>query len=327
MNKHIFIFELGGTICSPSEKLNPEFYKSPCLSIEKIIDELHLRDGISVEIYRYSQKISHEFDTEEMINLCKKIQDTIHHKKCNGVVVAMGTNALEDIAYFTGLVVHTEKPIVFTGSHFPQNSMNFDGTMNLYNAVHLAASDKACRQGVLVTFNSYVVSARDATKICSGLTNNFTLENKGVIGYMVGQDFYMKYSPVNKHTYKSDFHLDSINTVRQVCIVYAHLGINSLSADSIIPADAEGVISAGFGKGYQSECVTQIMHKAILNNKVVVRCARVGASYSNVDLSYDSKYGFIMGNDLSPHKCALLLSLSLVKTKNRNEIQRIFNEY
>jgi L-asparaginase/Glu-tRNA(Gln) amidotransferase subunit D len=41
----------------------------------------------------------------------------------------------------------------------------------------------------------------------------------------------------------------------------------------------------------------------------------------------DDKYGFIAGGSLSPQKAKILLSVALCHTADRNEIQRIFNEY
>ena len=65
------------------------------------------------------------------------------------MVVTQGTNSIEEVAYFINLVINTKKPIVFTGSFRPNNSMDHDGSKNLYNAILLAASNKAIGQGDL----------------------------------------------------------------------------------------------------------------------------------------------------------------------------------
>ncbi len=325
--KNISILELGGTICSIAAHPTSEFYKGATSSVAEFLDDFNLSDRINITLERYSKKISHEFSIDELIELSMKMQNTLNSPACDGIVISMGTNALEDIAYFVGLVVQTRKPIVFTGAHFPQNSLNFDGKKNLYNALLIASSESSRKMGVLVTFNDYIVTARDAIKITPGLNNNFSMEGIGVIGYVVGNEVYFKAKPLYKHTYLSDFSILKINKLPKTVIIYAHLGMEDLFIKSSIDAGIDGIISAGYGKGYQKKCVTQALYQAVKKDIAVVRCARSGYGYSNRDTSYDENNGFIVARELPPHKCSLLLSVALSMTKDKLSLQQIFKEY
>jgi L-asparaginase len=94
-----------------------------------------------------------------------------------------------------------------------------------------------------------------------------------------------------------------------------------------IASGVSGIISAGFGKGYQSNHISLALKKAVQLGIPVVRCPRSGCGYTSIDKTYDDKYGFIVAKGLSPHKSSLLLSLALNRTKNIDRIQRIFEEY
>lgn len=325
--KVIGIIELGGTISSMSDHAISEFYKGPVSSVSSFIDEFDLTDDIKIVIHQFSQIISHEITIEDLVALAKKIENFLKSDEYDGIIVTIGTNALEDVAYFIGLVVRSKKPIVFTGAHYPQNSLAFDGKRNLYNAIQIASSSEAKQLGVLVTFNDYVVIARDATKNNPGLNSHFAAEGRGVIGHVIGNQLVLLSKPIYKHTYQSEFSLAGINNLPQVCIIYAHLGMDASLINALITSGVSGIISAGFGKGYQSNNISLALKKAAQSGIFVVRCSRSGFGHTSIDKNYDDKYGFIVAKGLSPHKSSLLLSLALSKTKDINKIQQIFEEY
>ncbi len=321
------IIELGGTINSTVEHATAEFYKSPIHSVSSFIGEYDLADTTKIVLHQFSQVISHELTIEDLLVLAKKIQHLLDKDEYDGIVITIGTNALEDVAYFIGLVVHSKKPIVFTGAHYPQNSLAFDGKRNLYNAIIIARADHSKQLGVLVTFNDYVVTARDATKNNPGLSSHFSAEGRGVIGHVIGNEFVLLSRPIYKHTYQSEFSIKDINSLPKICIIYAHLGMDESLVHSLVASGVSGIISAGFGKGYQSNNISQALKKAAQSGILVVRCSRSGFSYTSIDKNYDDQYGFIVAKGLSPHKSSLLLSLSLNKTRDNMKIQKIFEEY
>jgi L-asparaginase len=325
--KKIKIIELGGTIASIANNPCSEFYKRPTSSITNFLQEFDLPTEINICTELFLKKISHELTIKDLIDLSNKISSALNNEKMDGVVVTTGTNALEDIAYFIGLVVNTEKPIVFTGSNFPQNSLLFDGKKNLFNAIKIACSEKVTKLGVIVTFNDYLVTAREATKINSDTIQNFSFQENGVIGYIVGGEIVIKAIPAYRHTYKTNFSLQSLTSLPTVAIVYGHLGINAHVVRSIAGNAVHGIISAGFGRGYQPEIVTLALYDAVQSGVSVVRCARTGYTYSGIDKFYDEKYGFVVARGLSPQKASLLLSIALTTTKETGTLQKYFEEY
>ncbi len=160
----IYVIELGGTISSIAKQATSEFYNETGDSVSCFFKEFDFESNIQIKHECVQHKISHDLSIEDLIDLGIRIQRFLDNNEIYSVVVTMGTNALEDVAYFIGLVVKTQKSIVFTGSHFPQNSLGFDGVKNLYNAILVASSKSAQGLGafsnweILVPFN--IFSAR-----------------------------------------------------------------------------------------------------------------------------------------------------------------------
>lgn len=326
--KKIVILDLGGTIANYTQKNTSEFYNQKGSSIYSLISEISFSKEIEISYEFFCNIISHELNTNELLALGKKIQNIVDDCNVFGLVVSMGTNALEDIAYFIGLVVKTKKNLVFTGAHFPQNSLGFDGIKNLYNALVVAQSNYSQDLGVVVCFNDTVVTARWATKNKAGISNDFSAEGLGVLGYVVGDTFHLKMNSVHKQTYKSEFSIHTMSFFPKIYVVYAHLGMDVDLINHVVSnGSINGIISAGYGKGYQTKEITKLLNKAVLKDICVVRCARSGLSITNIDQSYDNKYGFIVASEFYPHKASILLAVCLAHQLPHREIQRVFQEY
>ena len=56
-------------------------------------------------------------------------------------------------------MIPSDKPVVVVGSMRPGTAMSADGTLNLYNAVSLAASEDARGKGVLVAMNDDIFTS------------------------------------------------------------------------------------------------------------------------------------------------------------------------
>ncbi|MGQ3891433.1 asparaginase domain-containing protein [Legionella sp. CNM-4043-24] len=326
--KKIALLDLGGTISSCALQNTSEFYNQPGYSINSFVNDFDFSEEIAITYMYFCNKISHELNATDLLSLGNRIQDIVDTPDIFGVVVSMGTNALEDVAYFIGLVVNTRKNIVFTGSHFPQNSLAFDGKKNLFNALVVAKSDANPGMGVVITFNDTVVSSRWATKSKPGIPNDFSFDGFGILGYVVGGNFHQKMLPLYRHTFNSEFAIRTITALPEVIIFYAHISANCDYINYVIDNEkCDGIVSAGYGKGYQTKEISNLLSKAASRGIKVVRCARTGQSVTNIDGQYDDRYGFIVAPFFSPHKASLLLSVCLSKELTNTDVQNIFKEY
>ncbi len=326
--KKITVLDLGGTITSYIHKSTDEFYTKKGGALCSLLDELPILEKTEIVYECFSDTISHELSSDDLLSLGNKIQQIVEDPNVFGLVVSMGTNALEDVAYFIGLTVKTRKSIVFTGAHFPQNSLAFDGKKNLFNAIVIAKDELSEDLGVVVTFNDAVVSSRWATKSKPGISNDFSNDGVGTIGYVVGGVFHQRMHSTNKCTFNSEFSIRAMKSLPKTAVIYAHFGMDIDYLGSLVNSKSiSGIVSAGYGKGYQTKEISTLLNKAVLNGISVVRCARSGLCITNIDASYDNKYGFIVASEFSPHKASVLLSVCLAHGFPAHKIQRAFEVY
>ena len=205
------------------------------------------------------------------------------------------------------------------------NSMDHDGSKNLYNAILLAASNKAIGQGVLLTFNDSIVHAREASKINPSIMSDFSNSNLGVLGYIQGSNIHMHHQTLYKHTYLSAFNIVDIQKLPSVCIIYGHCGMSSIFVNAALKSNLKGIVSAGMGKGYQTIEVTESLVEASKQGVIIVRCSRSGQGIVHRDPKIDDKFGMVAGGSLNPQKAVILLALALTKTDDKLEIQRFFD--
>lgn len=305
-----------------------EFYEHSSVDINELINELPLDSNqISIVSHQLLQQISHDMTYDELILVAQHIDTVITNNEIDGVVITQGTNSIEETAYFMNLVIHTKKPIIFTGAFRPINALGYDGTRNLYNAIILAASCHAIGMGVLLTFNDHIFNARDVSKLNPSDSAGFSLNGTGIIGAITGQSIYIHSFLEKKHTYQSEFNINTIKNIPKTYIIYGHLGMDDTFIQAAIKNNAKGIVSAGMGKGYQPKYVMASLSHAAKKGIVIVRCSRTGQGLVNVDSKVDNLHGFIAGNSLSPQKANILLAVALLQTNNKTEMQHIFNQY
>jgi L-asparaginase len=323
----IYVLALGGTIASPTKAME-EFYGHSSISIDRLINSLPFEpQKIKILSKQFLQQISQDMSHKELIAVAQQIDAIVKNNEIDGIVIAQGTNCIEETAYFINLVIKTKKPIVFTGSFRPANTLGYDGSRNLYNAILIASSYHTIGIGVVLTFNDTILSARDASKSNPSNIACFSTNGVGIIGSIAGQSVCIQSSFKKKHTYLSEFDINTIKNIPQIYIIYGHLGMDNIFINAAIDNHAQGIISAGMGTGYLPKAVMKSLNEAVKKGIFVVRCSRTGQGLVNIDPKLDNQQGSIAGNSLSPQKARLLLAIALLKTKDKAEIQRIFNQY
>ena len=325
---NIHLLALGGTIASTSFQQSDEFYERPSKDINELITSLPLnKEKLHITSEQFLQKISHDLTYDDLISIARRINELVNNDNVDGIVITQGTNSIEETAYFVSLVINTTKPIVFTGAFRPSNTLGADGARNLYNAILIASNPKIATIGVVLTFNDCIVNAREACKLNPSILGNLSVNDGQVSGIIQGEKLYFQHAGIHRHTSNSEFSINNIKTLPKIYLIYGYLGIDRTFIETAIAQKVKGIISAGMGKGYQPQDLTEGLIQASKKGILVVRCSRSGQGIINRDPKLDDEHGFIAGSSLSPQKATILLSVALTKTTDRSEIQRIFDEY
>jgi len=265
---------------------------------------------------------------EIMIKLAKRINELMKQSDLNGIVVTHGTDTMEETAFFLNLVVRGDKPVVMVGSMRPSTAVSADGPLNLYNAVGVAVDPNAKGRGVLVVMNDWIHAAHSLTKTSTTAIQTFMSPLRGIVGVAnYGKnDFYN--TPTWKHTSASEFDISGVEKLPRVDIIFACADMPADLIDASVANGAKGIVIAGVGNGNMNKASLEAAANAVKKGVVVVRSSRVptGAVGRNVEVN-DDELGFIASDELNPQKARLLLSLALLKSRPKTDLQNLFTTY
>lgn len=330
MKKNIVIIGTGGTIAgtapSATETLH---YTAAILSVHSLIQEIpEIHSIANVTDEQLSQIDSCDMTSEIWLLLAARVNEMLASNEVDGIVITHGTDTLEETAYFLNLVIHSHKPVVLVGAMRPVTAMSADGPMNLYNAITLAASEKAIDKGVLVALNDTVNCSREVTKTNTMLQDSFQAPDLGYLGYIQGGIPYFYRLPARKHTMGSQFDTIGMADLPKVEIIYGYVNSSPVLAEAAVQAGAKGIIYAGLGNGNMSEQIKRVLANLAQQGIVIVRSTRVSSGIVTRNGAVDDDhYNFVVSDTLSPQKARILLMLALTKTNNPAEIQAMFWEY
>lgn len=325
---HVRILATGGTIAGQgADAAATVGYKSGAIGVEALVKAVPaLAQVAEVQGEQVFKVASPNITTDNWLVLAKRLNAVLADPEVDGAVVTHGTDTLEETAYFLNLVVKSAKPVVLVGAMRPATAMSADGPMNLYNAVRLAASPEARGKGVMVVLNDTIHGARDVTKTNTMLCDTFKAPELGVLGY-VAQDHPRFYRmPARKHTVDTEFDVEKLDHLPTVEIVYSYVSASRGVVDAFVTAGAHGIVHAGTGDASVPDAVQPALLEARKKGLPVVRAARTGNGLAN-PLPEDLTDGFNSADTLNPQKARILLMLALTRTRDRAEIQRMFEQY
>lgn len=286
-----------------------------------LVDALpELSEFAEVEPVDFRRLSSTALTVEDWVDLLRLVQDLL--ARYDGIVIAHGTNTLEETAYFLDLSLASDKPVVFVGAMRPMSALSSDAPLNVLRSVQVAASPDAAGHGVLVAMDERIFLARDVVKAASQWLDAFHAPNAGPIGFIDSQGRVV--IDRRRTRQRLQFEISSPADVPRVDIVISHVGADGLLIDAAVAGGAQGIVSAGTGSGRPTPLEEEALRRAVSAGVVVCRSSRVGSG-AVVPTPGSAAAGFVAGRDLVPWKARLLLALALTSTDDPGEIQKIFD--
>ena len=184
MEKKIALIGTGGTIAGQgASDTDLTGYTAGVLGLDEILASVPGTEPYGPYTYiQFSNIESSDITVKHWLDLSKLVQQLVDQDDIGGVVITHGTDSMEETAYFLNLTVHTDKPIVVTGSMRPAGAISADGPINLLQAIQVARTPETAGKGVVVVLNGYIDGARDVSK-CN--TTNVLLTCYGGMDDMV----------------------------------------------------------------------------------------------------------------------------------------------
>ncbi len=318
----------GGTISNrPGERL----------TANELVESIpRLDEHATVETEQFANVASAALSLPDWLRLARRINELFSdHSDLAGIVVTSGTDTLEETAFFLHLTVRSERPVVVVGAMRNPSLVGYDGAANLLQAFRVAADPGSRGKGVLVVLNGHIDSARDVTKSDTRGLDTFTARARGVLG-LVDRDRVVYYrSLVSRHTFGSEFDLTNVLELPRVDIIMVYQGAPGDLITSAAAAGAQGIVVASAGAGATTRDQRDALAEVAEQGPIVVVSSRTGGgrispspnASTASSTSRTRRFPRVYGEDLSPIKARILLMLALTKTKNLDEIQRMFREY
>jgi L-asparaginase len=325
----VVILATGGTIAGAAASGTQAGYTSGAVTIDAMIAAVPgIKDLANIKGEQISNVGSQDMSFEIMLKVAKRINELMKQDDVDGILITHGTDTMEETAYFLNLVVKGNKPVVMVGSMRPSTAVSADGPLNLYNGVGVAIDPNARGRGVLVVMNDWIQAAHSLTKTSTTAVQTFMSPLRGLVGTATygKNDFYN--SPTWKHTSASEFDVNGVSKLPRVDVVFACADMPPDLIDASVANGAKGIVIAGVGNGNMTKAALDAAANAVKKGVVVVRSSRVptGNVGRNVEVN-DDELGFIASDELNPQKARILLSLALLKSRPKAEIQNLFYSY
>jgi len=323
--KHVVIVGTGGTIAS---RYDPAFGRTVASQgVEAIIASAAKPDDLpGLTFENFSTIAGFNMTLAFADSLIRRLRELLDRPEVDGVVVTQGTDTMEETSFLAGLLIDSEKSLVFTGAQLAHDHPQSDGPRNLIDAICAAAADATRGLGAMICFNGELHGAREVTKVHTSAVETFQSYHHGALGIVDGDRVIAYRRP------EIALHLHPERLDKRVELVKAAIGADGAMIDAVRQMGIDGLVVEAFGRGNVSAEFGQALGRVCRDGLSVVitsRCpiGRVSPVYGGGggggrDLE---DAGAIFAGDLKGPKARLLLIAALGDPAARDRARELFN--
>lgn len=287
-------------------------------------------DHAAVEIENFSNISANYVDTAWWVCLTHAVNAALARPEVAGVVVAHGTDTLEETAYWLDLTVRSDKPVVLIGAQRNASESDFDGPRNLLGAIRIATTPAARGMGVVVAMNNQINAARSVTKTHTGGVETFKSGDFGFLGEVWDDRIVFSRAPLRRQ------HVELIATAQtdmpRIDILAMYSGADGDLLRHAVDRGTHGIVVQALGMGNLNVSMFEAVLYALGQAVPVVIATRVPNGRTLPIYGFEGggkttvEAGAVMAGDLSPQKARILLMLALHQGKrSQAELQAVFD--
>ena len=116
--------------------------------------------------------------------LRERVRQIAESGEVQGIVIAHGTDTLEETAYLLDRTLPRDLPVAITGAMRTSSDDGWDGPRNLLDAATVAAAPASAGRGVMVVFHGKVLEGRTAVKTETTALDAFEAPHAPPLGHV-----------------------------------------------------------------------------------------------------------------------------------------------
>lgn len=242
-----------------------------------------------------------------------------------GIVIAQGTDTLEETSFLAELYWRRPEPLVFTGAMRAPELPSADGPANLIAACRVASSSMFYNVGVVVVLNNEIHPATTVRKEHSTALDAFVSPSPGPLGEVIEGCVY-RYRDADIVAQVS-----APIAAPYVPLIESHVGDDGTTLRAVRAAGAAGVAIAALGVGHVSHSLAAEIENTVKSGVPVVVSSRAasggtlqgtyGFEGSEIDLA---NRGALLTGFLDARKSRLLLWALLASGATVQEVTQRF---
>ena len=265
-----------------------------------------LAEGGPIIFEQIAQVDSKDMSFAVWQQLAERVNHFLACDDVQGIVIAHGTDTLEETAYFLQAVCRPAKPVVLTCAMRPATALVPDGPQNVLDA--LAVARHADASGVVAVCAGTIHGAIDVQKVHPYKLDAFSSGDAGLLGYVEeGCLRLVRNWPVAQEQ-RAHIAIEKVAKWPRVEIIMSYAGASGAMVQALLDQGIDGLVVAATGNGTIHQELQQALLKAQAAGVRVVRSTRC-VNGRVMPLPGDA---IADSNGLSPVKARVALMLELL---------------
>ena len=329
----LLLIATGGTIAgTAASALRTQGYAAGALPAAALLDAVpELARVAEVRAEQPYSIGSQHLRGEHWIGLARRIRDAQSDPSLDGIVVAHGTDTLEETALWLDLACPRRLPVAVTGAMRPATAASADGPMNLLCAALVAADPASRGAGTVVVFDEQVFDPLRAAKSHTTRVGAFVARDAGPIAQVVDGRCTWREPAAQAAGRRPSLaaRLPVLpDALPRVDLVAAHVDVDPSIVDWALGRGARGLVVAGTGHGTLSGDLQRALASAAARGCTVVRATRLagGPVLRNAGVD-DDACGFVAAGAAWPHKARLVTAAALAAGLDAPALQAVFDAF